>query len=175
MIPRSKHRYSKTPEVQVEVIKRISIGNTVIDEELVTIGDKTHQQAAVYTIDQGLISSMTFIHQNVLYSDAETVVQKQLDAYNERDIEAFLKTYSEDVAVYNFPNNLRYEGKAKMRQGYSGFFASTPDLNCEIKNRIVIGNKVIDEEYLTVNSNNFSAVAIYEVADGEISKVTFVR
>ena len=54
-------------------------------------------------------------------------------------------------------------------------FVRPSPANNAIKNRIVIGNKVIDEEYLTVNSNNFSAVAIYEVADGEISKVTFVR
>ena len=35
-----------------------------------------------------------------------------------------------------------------MRKGYASFFENTPDLNCEIKNRIIIGNKVIDEEYL---------------------------
>ena len=35
-------------------------------------------------------------------------------------------------------------------------------------------NKVIDEEYITANGQNFSAVAIYEVENGTIAKVTFV-
>ena len=62
-----------------------------------------------------------------------------------------------------------------MREGYTSFFDSTPDLNCTIKKRIVIRNIVIDEEYIIANGNNFSAVAIYETEKGKISKVTFVR
>ena len=104
----------------------------------------------------------------------EIIVQQQLDAYNARDIDAFMATYAEDVKVYNFPNSLDYEGKEKMRKNYASFFENTLDLHCEIKNRIVIGNKVIDEEYITANGQNFSAVAIYEVENGTIAKVTFV-
>ena len=44
-----------------------------------------------------------------------------------------------------------------------------------MKNRIVIGNKVIDKEYITANGDTFSAVAIYEVANGKIAKVTFIN
>ncbi|MDB4292190.1 nuclear transport factor 2 family protein [Maribacter sp.] len=167
--------YSKTPQVAVEVVKRMSIGNTVIDEELVTIGDKTHQQVAIYEVKNGLISSMTFIHQNGLYSVAEEIVQEQLDAYNSRDIDLFTDTYTEDVKLYQYPNKLTGEGQDALRKGYETFFERTPDLNCEIKNRISIGNKIIDEEYLTMNGNNFSALAIYEVENGKISKVTFIQ
>ncbi len=103
------------------------------------------------------------------------IVQKQLDAYNARDIDGFMDTYSDDVKLYNFPNELFLEGKEKMRQRYAGFFENTPDLHCEIKNRIVTGNKVIDEEYITANGTNFGAVAIYEVINGKIAKVTFLR
>ena len=167
--------YSKTPEVQVEVVKRISIGNTVIDEELVTIGKKTHQQVAIYKVNNGLISSMTFIHQNAMYSNAEEIVKQQLDAYNSRDIKGFLVTYSEDVKLYEYPNKITEEGQNALRNRYESFFARTPDLNREIKNRIIIGNKVIDEEYLTMNGNNLSAVVIYEIVQGKISKVTFIQ
>ncbi len=62
-----------------------------------------------------------------------------------------------------------------MKFDYATFFESTPDLNCKVLNRIVIGNKVIDEEYITANGDNFSAVAIYEVENGKITKVTFIR
>ena len=104
----------------------------------------------------------------------EGIVQRQLDAYNARDIDAFMNTYSDDIKLYNFPDQLSTEGKDAMREGYTSFFSNTPDLHCEIKNRIVIGNKVIDEEYLTVNGNHVGAVAIYEVESGKIAKVTFI-
>ena len=103
------------------------------------------------------------------------IVQKQLDAYNARDIDAFLDTYSENVKLYTFPNQLLSEGKTAMESQYGSFFENTPDLHCSIKNRIVIGNKVIDEESVTANGSTFSAVAIYEVANGKIVKVTFLR
>ncbi len=103
------------------------------------------------------------------------IVQKQLDAYNARDIDAFLDTYSENVKLYTFPNQLLSEGKTAMENQYGSFFENTPDLHCIIKNRIVIGNKVIDEELVTANGSTESAVAIYEVANGKIVKVTFLR
>lgn len=103
------------------------------------------------------------------------IVQKQLDAYNSRDLDAFMDTYSDAVELYNFPDQLIGKGKDAMRQNYGSFFEAAPDLHCEIKNRIVIGNKVIDEEYITANGSNFSAVAIYEIENGKIAKVTFLR
>lgn len=111
----------------------------------------------------------------VVEESAAGIVQNQLDAYNDRNIDAFISTYSDDVQVYNFPNELNYAGKEKMRENYTDFFDSTPDLKCEIKNRIVIGNKVIDKEKITANGTTFSAVAIYEVKNGKIAKVTFIR
>ena len=103
------------------------------------------------------------------------IVQKQLDAYNARDINAFMETYSSGIVLLNFPNKELLKGKEKMRASYASYFETTPDLNCKIKNRIVIGNKVIDEEYITANGQNFNAVAIYEVVNGKIAKVTFIK
>ena len=103
------------------------------------------------------------------------IVQKQLEAYNARDIDAFMDTYAENIKLYDFPNKLFMEGKEKMRERYSAYFENTPDLHCDIKNRIVIGNKVIDEEYVTNNGVKISAVAVYEVENGKIVKVTFIE
>ena len=105
----------------------------------------------------------------------EKIVQKQLDAYNARDINRFIATFADNIELLNYPNKEFLKGKQKMKESYAGYFEATPDLNCEIKNRIVIGNKVIDEEYITANGQNFSAVAIYEVENGKITKVTFIR
>ncbi|WP_299682573.1 nuclear transport factor 2 family protein [uncultured Dokdonia sp.] len=105
----------------------------------------------------------------------EVIIKKQLDAYNARDIEAFLATYSNNAQLFDFPDKKTNEGKQELRTIFDAFFKRTPDLHVEIKNRIIIGNKVIDEEYVTANGNNFNAVAIYEVQNGKITKVTFIR
>lgn len=163
-------------QYDVEVVKRITIGNKVIDHEKVTNTNGTivQMQIALYEVSNGTIDSMTFIFDQES-PNPETIVQEQLDAYNNRDIEGFLETYTDDIELFNFPSQRRSKGKEEMRKGYGGYFESTPDLNCEIKNRMVIKNIVIDEEYITANGNNFSAVAIYEVSDGKIAKVTFLR
>ena len=167
--------FANTKSTKVEVVKRIAIGNNVIDEEVTLVDGRKGHQVALYQVEGGIINTMSFIFPNQETSDAEAVVTEQLTAYNSRDIDAFLDTYSEDIKLYNYPDSLFSEGKEKMREGYDNFFKSTPDLHCEIKNRMVIGNKVIDEEYITANGSNFSAVAIYEVENGKIAKVTFLR
>jgi hypothetical protein len=111
----------------------------------------------------------------VAEASSEVPVQAQLEAYNSRDIDKFLEPYAEDVQVYDYPDKFLYQGKELMRKSYSSFFKTTPDLHCELKNRIIIRDKVIDEEAVTANGMLFHAVAIYEVKDGKITKVTFIR
>ncbi|MBL4644146.1 MAG: nuclear transport factor 2 family protein [Flavobacteriaceae bacterium] len=103
------------------------------------------------------------------------IVQKQVEAYNNRDIDAFLATYTKGVKVYTFPNTLNYEGREEMRKRYAPMFQKTKDLHCKIIKRIVNGAKVIDEELVTSNGNQFKAVAIYQVTNGKISSVTFLK
>ena len=106
-----------------------------------------------------------------------SLAEEQLQAYNNRDIEAFLKPYSETVKVYTYPDTLLYEGKAKMRASYTEKFKRFPDLHCTLVNRIVSGNTVIDQEEVTVEKNEpkVRAIAIYTIAEGKISEVRFIR
>ena len=83
-------------------------------------------------------------------SAVEKIVQQQLDAYNARDIDAFLEPYAEDIEIYTFPDKLTNKGKDKIRPGYKSFFENVPNLHCELVNRIVFGNTVIDQERMTV-------------------------
>ena len=108
-------------------------------------------------------------------SDVEAIVQRNLEAYNARDIDAFMKDYADDVKLYAYPNTLQTEGKDAMRKSYKDWFDRVKDLRAFIKKRIVIGNKVIDEEQVTANGQIFNAVAIYEVENGKITKVTFIQ
>ncbi|MBQ0732781.1 amidohydrolase family protein [Aquimarina celericrescens] len=105
----------------------------------------------------------------------EEIVQRQVNAYNARDIEAFMGTYAEDIKIYNFPEELSMDGKEQMKKNFKNMFDRVPNLYCEIKNRIVLGNKVVDREYVRFGEKYSSVIAIYEVEDGKISKVTFIK
>lgn len=102
------------------------------------------------------------------------LAEEQLQGYNKRDIDAFLKPYAKNVKVYRFPNQLSYEGIAQMRENYASFFKNTPDLHCKILKRIVYKDKIIDHELVTVNGKTFKAVAIYTTKNGKITSVTFM-
>jgi len=105
----------------------------------------------------------------------EEIVQQQLEYYNARDIDGFMSTYAADVILYEFPATIIVSGQEAMRKRYQTMFSNTPDLFCEIKKRILIGSKVIDHEYVLKNGTYINAVAIYEVKDGKITSVTFIR
>lgn len=111
----------------------------------------------------------------VAETSPQELAQEQLEAYNKRDIEAFLKPYAENVKVYTFPDKLNYKGIEKMRERYAPMFKNTKDLHCKIINRVVKGNVVIDEELVTANGKQFKAVAIYEVKNGKIVTVRFIK
>lgn len=120
-----------------------------------------------------LFSAVAYCQEKTM---AEKLVQEQLDGYNKRDIEAFLKPYSDSVAVYMFPNQLLYKGKEIMRTEYAGMFQNTPDLYCTVVCRMVLGNKIIDEESVVFNKTKpaLHASAIYVIANGKIVSVWFV-
>lgn len=112
--------------------------------------------------------------EKLLSESPEQLVQRQLNAYNFRNIEAFLDTYADDVEVYTFPDKLDYKGKATMRRIYADMFEKTPNLHCEIKGRIAQGNIVIDKEHVQFGSGAIDGTAIYHVENGKIKKVYFL-
>ncbi len=105
------------------------------------------------------------------------IAQGQLDAYNKQDIENFLSWYSEDVEVYNFPDELLYKGKEEMRKRYSSAWKQNPNQRANVTDRINVGNTVMDKEQVTGRSNNVEAnvIAIYKIENEKIKKVYFVR
>lgn len=123
-----------------------------------------------------VVKSGTVLDINTLVKESpEAIVQRQVNAYNARNIEAFLDTYSDDVELYNLNGPLMAKGKDQMRTIYAGLFERTPNLYCKIENRIVQGNKVIDQEYVRFGERYVSATALYEVENGKIKKVTFIQ
>lgn len=110
---------------------------------------------------------------------AEIAAQKQLDAYNQRDIEAFLDAYTDDIELAELLTGAVFcRGKVEMRAIYGAMFNRCPDLHCRLVKRIVCGNVAIDEELVTgqTKGKTVHATAIYQVTtDGLISRAWFVR
>ena len=146
--------------------------------DLVLLNDNPLEIVQAYKqIDQVIKSGKVIDLEALKDNSPETLAQRQLNAYNARNIEAFLEPYSEEVKIYNFPDELIYDGKTAIRERYGTIFKRTPELHCELVNRIVFGNTVIDQEKVTGFPNGMliKAVAIYKIKKGKIAEVYFVR
>lgn len=107
----------------------------------------------------------------------EQVVQKQLDAYNACDMDAFAATYTDDIRIHDGDGKLLCEGQAKLREIYGPVFRDNPHQMALITKRITGGDWVIDEEEVIGRADNIRryAVAIYRVRGDRICQVTLIR
>lgn len=109
----------------------------------------------------------------------EELVQGQLVAYNNRDLEKFCSYYHPEVKITNlFSERLACDGIEKFREIYKNIFHRCPELLCKLKLRIVLENAVIDEEFVTGLSDyprGLHTAAIYSFRDGLIDRVFFPR
>jgi hypothetical protein len=102
-------------------------------------------------------------------------VEEQLLAYNARDLERFIATYSPDVVIEDGEDNVILKGHDPMRKRYGDLFAASPELHCRILNRLRIGKYVVDEEEVMGwkgSPTPMHAVVVYRV-DGD--KIVHVR
>jgi hypothetical protein len=109
----------------------------------------------------------------------EQVVQANLDCYNRRDIDGFMRYFSPDIKMYNFTDNsVTIDGLEQYRKVYKELFDLSPNLYSTIVKRIVFDNKVIDHESIVGRRGSdgiFEIVLIYEVKDNKIYKITAIR
>jgi hypothetical protein len=105
--------------------------------------------------------------------DPEAVVQRQLDAYNARDIEALLAIYADDAQMFEHPATLLASGSAALRERFATRFQE-PNLEAVLLNRMVMGNIVVDHERVTrtfpEGPGKVELLMIYEVQNGRIMK-----
>ena len=110
--------------------------------------------------------------------DPVELVDVQLKAYNARDMDAFLETYATDAEVRDHATGTLAKGHSQMRTLYANVFADER-LHATVAQRIVMGNTVIDHERreLTLQGKpgTDEAIAIYEVIDHRIGRLTLVR
>jgi hypothetical protein len=105
----------------------------------------------------------------------QALIQRQLDAYNARDVDALLATYAPDAHQYEHPGKLLAAGHAEMRPRMAERFKEE-NLHARLLQRVVMGNIVIDHEEVTrtfpEGTGTVEMVAIYEVVDGRIASAS---
>jgi len=108
---------------------------------------------------------------------ATALVQRQLDAYNRRDLEKFVDCYADDcvIAVLNGP--VSETGRKALRARYARTFAEYPDNRATVLARIHFGDIVIDHEDVTrgPGQGRFQVLAIYTIKSGKIARVDFAK
>lgn len=112
-------------------------------------------------------------------SEAERVVQAQVNAFNRHDVEGFMAAYAPNAIHWEYPADTVFAGAARIRAHYTELF-SDPDasrLHATIRSRMVKGRFVIDEEYIVglPADDPHVSVIIYEVVDGLIRNAWFMN
>ncbi len=107
------------------------------------------------------------------------IVQENLDFYNQRNLEGFMSSFADSIALYTFGNTEPVaKGKEAIRNLYKYLFDASPKLHSTIIHRSVIGNKVIDHESIIGRKGSelpIELVIIYEVSEDKIIRMTVIR
>jgi hypothetical protein len=110
-------------------------------------------------------------------SSPEQVVQRQLDAYNAKNLDALMAIYADDAEQYEHPAKLLASGAAEIRVRFEARFKD-PNLRAQLVKRMVCGNTVIDQETVSMTfpegAGRMELVALYEVKNGRITKAWFI-
>lgn len=103
----------------------------------------------------------------------EAVVQRQLDAYNSRDIDALLAIYADNAQMFEHPATLLASGSAALRERFVARFEER-NLQAMLLKRMVMGSFVVDHERVTrtfpEGAGTVELLMIYKVQDGRIKK-----
>ena len=113
---------------------------------------------------------------DVRIGDVAYPVHMQLEAYNLRDIDAFMAWWAEDCRYYAFPDTLLAEGADQVRQRHVERFQEV-SLFGHLLHRAVVGNLVVDHETVRRNfpqgEGEVDVICIYEVVAGKIAQAWF--
>jgi hypothetical protein len=110
-------------------------------------------------------------------TQAQTLVQAQLDAFNCHDVDALLGIYAADAALFQHPDVLLAQGAEQIGARLRARFAGARP-QARLLHRIAIGKHVIDQEVVDAWSedgwSSTELVANYEVRDGRIARAWFI-
>ena len=103
-----------------------------------------------------------------------TVVDERMRAYNNHDLESFLKVYADDVKIYTYPDKKLTSGKAGLQSIFESLFEEGL-VRVTIHSQIEKDSYVINHETVDYGHEEIEYVSIYEIRNGLIRSVRFVR
>jgi len=105
------------------------------------------------------------------------IAQKQLDAYNAQDLETYVSYFTEDCIVSGLNGTPTETTRDAIKARYAKAFAQFPQNKAELKNRIAVGNTIVDHELVirSPGGEQFEIIAIYTFRDGLIARVDFAK
>jgi len=105
------------------------------------------------------------------------VVDLQLNAYNSKNIEGFMKYWHPEAEYYSHPNALLLKGVEEIRKRHIERFQE-PELFGKLMSRVQIDDRVIDHEVVTRSfpegRGSVEVICIYEVKNEKITKAWFI-
>ncbi|MBF2709541.1 nuclear transport factor 2 family protein [Flavobacterium soyangense] len=109
----------------------------------------------------------------------EQTIEKQMQAYDNRDIDSMMSVFSEDITIIDFLNNkILINGINECRKMYVDLFKKSPNLRAEIINTITFDNKVIVQEYIhgrNGSEDKMEQVVIFEVNNKKINRINIIK
>ena len=111
-------------------------------------------------------------------TDPGAVIQRQMEAYNRGDAEAFCAFFAPDIVTRLYENDeILASGLAENRELYRRRFSENPNLHMVVQSRVVLDNVVVDRELITGfdGGRTLTAIAIHEVRDGLVQRASFIR
>lgn len=108
----------------------------------------------------------------------EQIVERQLEAFNARDMDGFVRLFAESVVIRDLLDGRTIvRGIDAFRRRYEEVFETRPLVQAELIGRLEIGSIVIDRERLTDGDEHppEDALAIYEVKGGVVTRMWFVQ
>lgn len=110
-------------------------------------------------------------------SASSDLIQRQMDAYNAQDLEAFLACYADDAELATLNGSVNQKGIDAIRTRHEEMFAQFPQNKAKLVNRVDLGTTVIDHEAVerAPGGEQFEVAAIYTIRDGKIARVDFAR
>lgn len=99
-------------------------------------------------------------------------VHAQLVAYNAHDIDTFVAQYAPTCTVEGVGTTSALADEVPK---YVSMFRDNPQLRASVRNRLIAGGWVADEEFVTGHTRgDFRAIALYEVRNAIITAVRFL-
>jgi hypothetical protein len=105
------------------------------------------------------------------------IVNRQLDVYNAHDIDGYCALFAPEATISDLvTGQMICIGLDEIRDVYTKRFADNPKLHCVVHQRMEGADFAIDKETVSgLPSGNLHIMAIYEVREGLIRSLRFIR